>query len=129
MVKHVTIDSSDQLLKNEVKKLNENYSKWYGSISKSIQEKGLIIDSIGINDIIWNFSDIMLVIDQLRDEKRIILGGDIYSSNPEIEMTYDSWATNTKDYKAAAKKTKKYIERYIKRNGNNYYFSLVVQEK
>ena len=52
----------------------------------------------------------MLVIDQLRDEKRIILGGDIYSSNPEIEMTYDSWATNTKDYKAAAKKTKNILK-------------------
>lgn len=94
------------------------------------------LEQLGINNVAWNYHDIMQVIDYLAQHDYIILGGDVYLMNVDkIESTYDSWYINktslshTDFVRIAQGKSVDYINNYHVRNGNQYLYSLVVEDR
>lgn len=80
---------------------------------------------------VWNIKDVLLSLEHYRQNRIIVLGGDILDT--QFKHTYDSWyynPDNTKDTMSnvnnSIQKATKYITEYINRNGNNYYVTIVL---
>lgn len=91
------------------------------------------LENIGHNTYAWRWRDALTVINILIGKKIFVLGGDVYLRlNDKFEAIGDNWYVNKKNYIATEldlstshKVSIEYIEAYVKRNGENYYFSIV----
>lgn len=94
-------------------------------------EHSFSLEALGINDFAFDKNRVMNVIEWCRNNKRIILGGDVYKfDNITIEPLSDSWYFEPADLngscEASCNKAAGYIKDYVNRNEGNYIFSLVV---
>ena len=83
-------------------------------------------------ELAWPMDKIFLVLQYMQTCNKVVLGGDILTS--EMEYNYDSWYYNCdlskehfynagRSYNVAIE----YIERYIQRNGNDFWVILVLK--
>lgn len=77
----------------------------------------------------WRIDEVLDVIEILRREGRVILGGDVLDR--DMAYTYDNWyhdpCDRDTDCEVSTGKAKAYVERYLERFGSEYYVVLVVQ--
>ena len=106
------------------------------NLLEKFYQSSISLKNIGLDGLSWKKSDILNVLDYLENNNIAILGGDVYiCSDKYLSRTYDSWYLNQdslpwEDYiKKSHDITKSYIENYNKRNGDNYAYSLVIEQK
>lgn len=75
----------------------------------------------------WRVCDIPDVLEYVRSENLVILGGDVIT--PQEKHTYDNWYYNIshsltieENVQASIDLTRSYIDAYVRKNGNNYLF-------
>lgn len=80
----------------------------------------------------WMIEDAILVLEHLKNEKKIVLGGDILTE--KLEHNYDSWYYNVKsnensefDVECSIKLAFEYISNYIRKNGISFYVVFVIK--
>lgn len=77
----------------------------------------------------WRIEEVLGVIEVLRREGRVILGGDVLDR--DMEYTYDNWYHNlcdpATDCCVSCEKAQSYVQQYLDRFGPEYYVVLVVQ--
>ena len=87
-------------------------------------------EDIGVYEIAWRYSDIMEVLNIVKDKKMVILGGDVYELDNKIPFpTYDSWSFSEKNYKKSFDKAVEYISNYHSANGDNFIYTIVVSKE
>ncbi len=100
-----------------------------------ITTKNQSIKSVPINPFeeAWKIEDVLILLEYYRHNNRIVLGGDIL--NERFEHTYDNWYYNIdtaqdslSNLNNSIVKANEYVTRYIEKNGNNYYVSVVIKE-
>lgn len=90
--------------------------------------KAVDLSQIGINELAWGCIDIFRVLEELVDRNTIILGGDVfYDKNNKINHTYDNWYYNGNNSQESFNQAKNYITNYCLKNGEDYYFSIIVK--
>lgn len=81
------------------------------------------------NEYAWQIREVLDVIEVLRKEGRVILGGDVLDR--DMNYTYDNWYHNPSDpqtdCETSCGKAKAYVQRYLERFGPEYYVVLVVK--
>jgi len=116
---------------------SEFLAKFLYRISPDLMEKAIDLLSVGYDEFIWKPKDALEVIDILINNGKCILGGDVYSfKNGKLIITGDNWYTEPTNYLATDSDIQRsrvdsinFINKYVERNGPNYYFSLVVDFK
>ena len=96
-------------------------------------KKSISLKSIGLNELAWYGKDAIKAIEYLSNKGTLILGGDVYIiSEQKIKLTYDSWyymltesRTQQENIDAAKEKAISYIQHFIRRNGNDYLYSII----
>ncbi len=96
-------------------------------------EKAISLEKQGINEYVWTWRDALSVINILTSNRILVLGGDVYSPEKDrFRPTYDNWYINRNgliptdtDLQHAQTLSSNYIEAYVKKNGENVYFSIV----
>ena len=80
----------------------------------------------------WMIEDAIFVLEYLKSNKKIVLGGDVLTE--KLEHSYDSWYYNvepSRNYKynveCSFALAVKYISNYIRRNGNAFYVVFVIE--
>lgn len=80
----------------------------------------------------WMIEDAVLVLEQFKSKKKIVLGGDILTE--KLEYNYDSWYYNVEssqnskfNVECSIKVAFEYISNYIRINGNSFYVIFVTQ--
>ena len=80
----------------------------------------------------WKIEEAIYVLEYLRNENKIVLGGDILTKN--LEHNYDSWYYNIERDKSALFNVEKsshiaieYILNYIRVKGNAFFVIFVVE--
>ncbi len=99
----------------------------------SLLEKAISLEKQGINEYVWTWRDALSVINILTSNRILVLGGDVYSPvKDRFRPTYDNWHINRNcliptdtDLQHAQALSANYIEAFVKKNGENYYFSIV----
>ena len=95
------------------------------------------LSQIGINELAWDGRTSIKVIDFLSENDFFVLGGDVYKVDDGILMpTIDSWYTilelpsivSDKLIEEAKIKSTEYINRFIERNGNSYYYTIIFRK-
>ena len=102
-------------------------------LTPSLFEKAISLESLGIDDYVWTWRDALIVINILISNRILVLGGDVYSPEKDgFRPTYDNWYVNRNgliptdtDLQHAQALSSNYIELYVKKNSENYYFSIV----
>lgn len=86
-----------------------------------------LAETLGVNDIAWEYPLVITVIKELEKANALILGGDVLTN--KIEYTGDNWSFSEEELKHSPHdcyaKTIDYIENYVKKNSNIFYFVLV----
>lgn len=103
------------------------------NIESKLLDEAYNLSSIGIQEYAWNIEKVLIVIEYLKDNGFLILGGDVYEvCGNIIKATGDSWYINKDDYKsmneyikASFDLTKDYIKKYNDLNGKKFIYSLV----
>ncbi|MBQ3229775.1 MAG: hypothetical protein IJB49_02025 [Clostridia bacterium] len=97
----------------------------------SIKNKTITSIAISNTEMAWAIEDANLVLEYLKNENKVVLGGDIL--NNELEYNYDSWYYNVKDNQNSRFDVEysidvaiKYISNYIKDNGNAFFVVFVI---
>ena len=96
-------------------------------------EKSISLKSIGFNELAWYGKDAIKAIEYLSNKGTLILGGDVYIiSKQKIKLTYDNWyymptesRTQQENIDAAKEKAISYIQHFIRKNGNDYLYSII----
>ena len=96
-------------------------------------ERSKSLVSLGFHEYAWYYIAALEVIDILVKAKIIILGGDVYIyENNVLKTIWDDWYFNPSELKPkeeeinnSGKKARDYIQSYVKRNGEQYLFSIV----
>ena len=96
-------------------------------------KKSISLKSIGFNELAWYGKDAIKAIEHLSNKGKLILGGDVYLiSEQRIKLTYDSWyyiptenRTHQENIDAAKEKAISYIQHFIRKNGNDYLYSII----
>ena len=99
-------------------------------IPQEIWKRGVLLDSLGINELVWDFESVMMIIDILQKYEYAILGGDVYKTcNGKFFITCDSWYFKKSDNELSTsfEQAKNYILKYYESNGNGFVYSLVVE--
>ncbi len=99
----------------------------------ALLEKAISLESLGINEYVWTWRDALMVINILTSNRILVLGGDVYSPIKDgFRPTYDNWYGNRNgliptdtDLQHSQSLSSDYIKAYVKKNGENYYFSIV----
>ncbi len=101
----------------------------------TINIKNQTIFSIDFSDYetAWKIEDATLVLEYLKSENKLVLGGDIL--NERLNHTYDSWYynphpdRNTKtNINCSIEYANEYLKRYIKENGVSFHVIFVTQD-
>ena len=102
-------------------------------LPEKIVEKAYNLRSFGIVEFAWRYDSILEVINILRDNNYIILGGDVHKieeGGKIIPCIGDTWyhnrASSPSDVNESYKKAVDYINMYHKRNGDGFCYSVVV---
>lgn len=97
-------------------------------------KRGIDLRDLGIDAYAYGYSVIPDLLDNLKTNNQIILGGDVFCyKNGQLTHTYDNWYYEKQDptidsYKSIFQ-TEKYISNYVKNHGEHYYFSIVLDNK
>jgi len=99
----------------------------------SLFEKAISLERLGINEYVWKWRDVLIVINILISNRILVLGGDVYSPEKNgFRPTDDNWHVNRigliptdTELQHAQALSSNYIKSYVKKNGENYYFSIV----
>jgi len=96
-------------------------------------KKSISLKNIGINELAWHGKDAIEAIEYLSKNRTLILGGDVYIiSEQKIKLTYDNWyyipvesRPHQENIDAAKEKAISYIQHFMRKNGNDYLYSIV----
>ena len=108
-----------------------NFMKQY---FENTNKRGIDQRDLGIDAYAYDYSVIPDLLDNLKTNNQIILGGDVfcYKSN-QLTHTYDNWYYEKQDPTIDSSKsifqTEKYISNYVKNYGEHYYFSIVLDNE
>ena len=99
----------------------------------NLLQKGIELESIGINEIGWEYEYVITVIEFICSRNYAILGGDVYSvKDNHFESTYDNWYLDKDEkitweeyVKSSKQKTLSYINNYHSKNKDGFIFVLV----
>ena len=93
-----------------------------------------LLDTSGYAEVAWKYEEAIQAIYFYTENHYGILGGDVYECNRESGVpTSDSWYYNFQNHdqsegiENSKNKAIEYIEKYRKRNGDNYCYTLVVR--
>jgi len=113
----------------------DNLERFRRFLPSDLIEKAISLEDIGINEYVWEWRDALMAIDILVKKRVFILGGDVYSRvNNKLELTGDSWHSDPpninllcaeNDFYKSQTAAKNYINAYVDKNGEAYYFSIV----
>ena len=93
-----------------------------------IINRAIDLSIIGVNELAWNYSDSLEILDNLLEQNIIIYGGDVLKIDGDrIAYTYDNWYYEGDNYIKSYDKAKDYIINYCIDNGYNHYFVIVVE--
>lgn len=100
---------------------------------ENINKRGIDLRDLGIDAYAYDYSVIPDLLDNLKANNQIILGGDVFCyKNDQLTHTYDNWHYEkqdpTSDCSKSILQTEKYIKHYVKNHGEHYYFSIVLEE-
>jgi len=89
---------------------------------------------IGIHEFAWQYDYAISALHTLRENNRIILGGDVYNiANKDgfISSTGDSWyfdkSNNINNAIESNDKALDYIKKYYHRNGDYFCYSIIIE--
>lgn len=114
---------------------NYNFAKIQNDIPSDLMAKAVSAKAMGINDYLWKWNDALRLIDLFVEHKLPILGGDVYEYiDNNLKYTDNSWSISKRDLFAPSEnyivESKNlaftYIKNYIKKNGENYYFLIII---
>lgn len=101
----------------------------YDDFSKIKNVHPLVISS---HEFAWKLKEINDVLQWLRENNQIVLGGDIIDVHKNY--TYDNWFYNynslvshSENVNISIDTALNYTEKYLKKNGDNYYVVLVLK--
>ena len=99
-----------------------------------IHTRGTDLRDLGIDAYIYGYSLIPDLLDNLKANNQIILGGDVFCyKNGQLKHTDDHWYYEKQDPTIDSSKsifqTEKYISNYVKNHGEHYYFSIVLDNE
>ena len=97
-------------------------------------KRGIVLCDLGIDAYAYDYSLIPDLLDNLKANNQIILGGDVFCyKNGQLTHTYDNWYYEKQDPTIDSSKsifqTEKYISNYVKNHGEHYYFSIVLDNE
>lgn len=96
-------------------------------LSSDLYKRGYDLATLYLNDIAWDYKDILDVIASVKKHQLLILGGDVYQFREgDISWAYDVWSYQGDDWRASVQKALNYINDYHEMNGNQYLYSLVI---
>ena len=100
---------------------------------ENTNKRGIELRDSGIDAYAYDYSAIPDLLDNLKANNQIILGGDVFCyKNGQLTHTYDNWyyekQDSTSDCSKSIFQTEKYIKHYVKNHGEHYYFSTVLEE-
>jgi len=85
------------------------------------------ISELGVQDLAFLPEEADRYIEHLKNEKILILGGDIlFVDNGKAKFSYDNWYSESTDYLETYQVAKKYFELCKKRYANRKYLIVVV---
>ena len=101
---------------------------------ENIYKRGIDLRDLGIDAYAYDYSAIPDLLDNLKANNQIILGGDVFCyKNGQLTHTYDNWYYEKQDPTIDSSKsifqTEKYISNYVKNHGEHYYFSIVLDNE
>ena len=101
---------------------------------ENINKRGIDLRDLGIDAYAYDYSVIPDLLDNLKTNNQIILGGDVFCyKNGQLTHTYDNWYYEKQDPTIDSSKsifqTEKYISNYVKNHGEHYYFSIVLDNE
>lgn len=77
---------------------------------KFIINRAIDLSIIGVNELAWNYSDSLEILDNLLEQNIIIYGGDVLKIDGSgIAYTYDNWYYEGDNYIKSYDKAKDYI--------------------
>ncbi|MGX7775708.1 Imm40 family immunity protein [Streptococcus pluranimalium] len=96
-------------------------------LSSDLSQRGYDLKALYLNELAWDYNDILEVIASVKKHKLLILGGDVYHFRKgKVSWTYDGWSYQGDDWIASVQKSSKYIKDYHEMNGPHYLYSLVI---
>ena len=101
---------------------------------ENTNKRGIELRDSGIDTYAYDYSVIPDLLDNLKANNQIILGGDVFCyKNGQLTHTYDNWYYEKQDPTIDSSKsifqTEKYISNYVKNHGGHYYFSIVLDNE
>lgn len=98
------------------------------------QNIGIKLESLGINEIAFDYDNIFNVLNWCEANGFVILGGDVFSfTNSVVSLTGDSWyyepEKSDQDAAKSYAEAYAYISNYRKNNKLDYLFSVVLQQR
>ena len=100
----------------------------------NIGSKRIISTVFSNTETAWKIEDAIGVLEYLKGENKVILGGDILTE--KLEHNYDSWYYNVEadrnarfNIECSNKLACEYISSYIRTNGNAFYVIFVTQDR
>ena len=105
-------------------------SEKYSILSQKIISKGYTLKDLGIYEYAWKKSDIVDILQVLKEKKIAVLGGDVYRlDSGKVYGTYDSWFINddgsNEFIEKSLEKVMRYINDYERMNGTNFVYAIV----
>ena len=99
-----------------------------------MHKRGKNLKHLGIDAYAYDYSVIPDLLDNLKANNQIILGGDVFCyKNGQLKHTYDHWYYEKQDPTIDSSKsiiqTEKYISNYVKDHVEHYYFSIVLDNE
>ena len=96
--------------------------------------RGIDLRDLGIDAYAYDYSVIPDLLNNLKANNQIILGGDAFCyKNGQLTHTYDNWYYEkqdpTIDSSESIFQTEKYISNYVKNHGEHSYFSIVLDNE
>ena len=89
-----------------------------------IDTRGINLNHIGINAYAYDYLVIPDLLDNLKANNQIILGGDVFCyKNGQLKHTYDNWYYEGNIQSDSIIKTRKYLDNF--KNNQNLYVSFV----
>jgi len=103
-------------------------------LSEELLIRGVSLDDVGFRGYAWKWQDALEVLSVLHTKRIPILGGDVYLIvDGRVTPTMDNWFINRENFTLADsflnnshKQSADYITAYMKRNGDSYYYSIIV---
>ena len=101
---------------------------------ENTNKRGIDLRDLGIDAYAYDYSVFLDLLDNLKANNQIILGGDVFCyKNGQLKHTYDHWYYEKQDPTIDSSKsiiqTEKYISNYVKDHGEHYYFSIVLDNE